>query len=137
MCTKTQDSWTKWLEDLNLSMNTDVVYEHLHVAYVGRWFLIAYVGQWFLVAFVAVSFLGQLVVVALSVPDSLVAFLAVAFLVQLVVCVLGAVQAFHAVSSDDHSRVYLVIRLLAVLASLVSSRLRSRVRPKFTCTCNQ
>jgi len=31
-------------------MNTDVVYEHLHVAYV---------GQWFLVAFVAVSFLGS------------------------------------------------------------------------------
>ena len=29
----------------------------------------------------------------------------------------SAVQAFHAVSSDDHSRVYLVIRLLAVLAS--------------------
>ena len=45
-----------------LLMSTDVVYEHLHVAYV---------GQWFLVAFVAVSFLGQLVVVALSVPDSL------------------------------------------------------------------
>ena len=107
-------------------MNTDVVYEHLHVAYV---------GQWFLVAFVAVSFLGQLVVVPLSVPDSLVAFLAVASLVQLVVCVRGAVQAFHAdVSSDDHSRVYLVIRLLAVLAS---SRLCSRVRPKFTCTCDQ
>ena len=90
-------------------MNTDVVYEHLHVAYV---------GQWFLVAFVAVSFLGQLVVVALSVPDSLVAFLAIAFLVQLVVCILGAVQGFLAVSSDNHSRVYLVIRLLAVLASL-------------------
>ena len=68
--TNTQDSWTKWLEDLNLSMNIDVVYEHLHVAYV---------GQWFLVAFVAVSFLGQIVDVALSVPDSLVAFLAVAF----------------------------------------------------------
>ena len=109
-------------------MNTDVVYEHLHVAYV---------GQWFLVAFVAVSFLGQLVVVALSVPDSLVAFLAVAFLIQLVVCVLGAVQAFHTVSSDDHSRIYLVIRLLAVLASLVSSRLCSRVQTKFTCTCDQ
>ena len=44
------------------------------------------------------------------------AFLAVAFLVQLIVCVLGAVQGFLAVSSDDHSRVYLVIRLLAVLA---------------------
>jgi len=39
-----------WREVLNLSVNTDVVYEHLHVAYV---------GQWFLVAFVAVSFLGQ------------------------------------------------------------------------------
>ena len=56
--------------------------------------------------------------VALSVPDSLVAFLAVAFLGQLVVSVLGAVQGFLAVSSDDHSRIYLVIRLLAVLASL-------------------
>jgi len=31
-------------------MNTDVVYEHLHIAYV---------GQWFLVAFIAVSFLSQ------------------------------------------------------------------------------
>ena len=74
---------------------------------------VAYVGQWFLVAFVAASFLGQLVVVALSVPDSLLAF-TVAFLVQLVVSVLGAVQGFLAISSDDHSRVYVVIRLLAV-----------------------
>ena len=72
----------------------------------------------FLVAFVAVSFLGQLVVVALSVPDSLVAFLAVAFLVQLVVCLLGTVQGVLVVSSDYHSRIYLVFRLLAVLASL-------------------
>ena len=74
-----------------LLMSTDVVYEHLHVAYV---------GQWFLVAFVAVSFLGQLVVVALSVPDSFVAFLAIAFLVQFVVCVRGAVL----VSVPDSSR---------------------------------
>ena len=52
-----------------------------------------YVGQWFLMAFLAVSCLGQLVVVALSVPDSLVqAFFAVAFLSQLVVCVLGTSQ---------------------------------------------
>ena len=44
-----------------------------------------YVGQWFLMAFLAVSCLGQLVVVALSVPDSLVqAFFAVAFLSRLV-----------------------------------------------------
>ena len=71
-----------------------------------------------LVASSIVSSLGQLVVVALSVTDSLVAFFAVAFLGQLVVCVLGAVQGFLAVSSDYHSRVYLVIRLLAVLASL-------------------
>ena len=43
------------------------------------------VSAWFLVAFLAVSTLGQLVVVALSVPDSLVqAFFAVAFLSQLV-----------------------------------------------------
>jgi len=33
-------------------MNTDVVYEPLHVAYVGQWFLVAYVGQWFLVVYV-------------------------------------------------------------------------------------
>jgi len=67
--------------------------------------------------------------VALSVPDSLVAFLAIAFLVQLVVSVLGAVQGFLAVSSDNHSRVYLVIQLLAVLASLaeISHDLRSRL----------
>ena len=41
--------------------------------------------------------------VALTVPDSLVAFFAVAFLSQLVVCILGAVQGFLTVSSDDHS----------------------------------
>ena len=80
--------------------NTDVVHKHLHVDYVG----------WFLVTFLVVSSLGKLVVIALSVPDSpRVAFFAVAFLGQLVVCVLGTVQRFLAVSSDDHSRVYLVI----------------------------
>ena len=70
-----------------------------------------YIGQWFLMAFLAVSCLGQLVVVALSVPDSLVqAFFAVASVS------LYSLRSWR--FSDDHSCVYLVIRLLVVLASL-------------------
>ena len=64
-----------------------------------------YVGQWFLMAFLAVSCLGQLVVVALSVPDSLVqAFLPWPFSVSL--------YSLHSWRfSDNHSCVYLVILL--------------------------
>ena len=65
-----------------------------------------------MVTFLVVSSLGKLVVVALSVPDSLVqAFFVVAFLSQLL-CVLGVPQTII-LAYTLH-----VIRLLAVLASL-------------------